>query len=70
MSPEARAVIEEMLELAIYHWRRGSARRGSRQRGLARHYVDLAVELHRARAEEESPDSLHRGEVRVSRVTM
>jgi hypothetical protein len=48
MSHEARAVIEEMLGRAIYHWRRGSRRRGSRQRGLARHYVDLAVELHRS----------------------
>jgi hypothetical protein len=68
----ARAVlIEELLARAIYHWRRGSARRGSRQCWLARHYVDLAVELHRARAEEENrltvllndhvaPDGVHR----------
>jgi hypothetical protein len=70
MSAQAM-MIEELLGRAIYHWRRGSARRGSRQRGLAYHYVDVAVAIHRGEEANHADRGAARpGEVRVSRVTM
>jgi hypothetical protein len=64
-------LIEEMLERAIYHWRRGSARRGSRQRLLARRYINMAVAIHRGEEANHADRGAARpGEVRVSRVSM